>query len=78
MGLASMSGNKIRAPEDMAAIIRKRRQGLRMRQETLSSITGVAQSNLSRIERGEVIAELHTYLRLLGALGVDLVAEARS
>jgi len=73
-----MNGDKIRRPEDLAGIIRKRRQGLQMRQETLSSITGVAQSNLSRIERGEVIAELDTYLRLLNALGVDLVAEARS
>ena len=73
-----MNGDKIRRPEDLAGIIRKRRQGLQMRQETLSSITGVAQSNLSLIERGEVIAELDTYLRLLNALGVDLVAEARS
>ncbi|QFT81956.1 antitoxin HipB [Roseovarius sp. THAF27] len=73
-----MKGDKIRKPEDLAVIIRKRRQRLQMRQETLSSITGVAQSNLSRIERGEVIAELDTYLRLLSALGVDLMAEARS
>lgn len=73
-----MNGDKIRKPEDLAVIIRKRRQRLQMRQETLSSITGVAQSNLSRIERGEVIAELDTYLRLLSALGVDLMAEARS
>lgn len=73
-----MNGDKIRKSEDLARIIRKRRRGLKMRQETLSSITGVAQSNLSRIERGEVIAELDTYLRLLSALGVDLMAEARS
>lgn len=68
----------IRDSYDLARIIRVRRRALKMNQEELASITGVPQSNLSRIERGKVTAELETYLRLLNALGVDLVAEIRS
>jgi transcriptional regulator with XRE-family HTH domain len=41
-------------------------------QANLASLSGVAQPNLSKIERGQTPATLETYLRILGALGIDL------
>lgn len=67
----------IRSETDFGPLIRHRRKTLDMPQETLAAITGIAQSNLSRIERGQTVATVETYLRLLSALGVDLKAEVR-
>lgn len=63
---------------DLGKVIRDRRQALSISQEELSSLTGVNQSNLSRIEKGIVPAKIDTYLRLLSALGIDLTAEPRT
>lgn len=67
----------VSSPEDIGRLIQQRRKSLKMSQQTLASLTGVAQPNLSKIERGKMVALLDTYLRLLAAIGVDLYAEAR-
>ena len=43
----------------------------------LSTMTGIAQPNLSRIEAGKVDARYSTLARIARALGVDLVVSAR-
>lgn len=62
----------------LAELIRTRRRETGMSQEMLSSLTGIPQPNLSKIERGAEGAKLDTYLRIFSALGIDLVAEVRS
>jgi transcriptional regulator with XRE-family HTH domain len=67
----------IQSPMDLGSLIQKRRRALKMSQETLASLTGIAQPNLSNIERGQTTATIETYLRLLTSLGIDLYGEVR-
>lgn len=62
---------------DLGALIRARRREMKLRQADLSSISGIDQSNLSKIERSQIPAALETYLRLLEPLGIDLQAVPR-
>lgn len=68
---------EIKSDEDLGVLIKDRRKELKITQEELSSLTGIDQANLSRIERGTVKAELDTYLKLLSALGIDLMGAIR-
>jgi len=63
---------------EIGALVAKRRRELKISQADLSSVTGVNQANLSRIERGLISAEFDTYIKLLLPLGVDLIAKVRS
>ena len=63
---------------DLGRVIRERRRKLGMTQESLSNLSGIAQPNLSKIERGEADARLDTYLRICLLLGIDLIAVPRS
>jgi HTH-type transcriptional regulator / antitoxin HipB len=72
------SDQRISTPAEMGTVIHQRRRALKLSQATLSSISGVAQPNLSNIERGKSSATLDTYLRLLTALGIDLYGIPRS
>jgi transcriptional regulator with XRE-family HTH domain len=69
---------KIQTDTDIGQAIRDRRKHLGMSQEALSSLSGIAQPNLSKIERGMADARLDTYLKLCFLLGIDLVAVTRS
>ena len=62
---------------DFGSMIQKRRKQLHINQESLSMMTGVPQSNLSKIERGQISVQLETCLKLTEALGIDLMGEAR-
>lgn len=66
---------RILDPTDIGALIRSRREELKIKQGDLASITGIDQGNLSKIERGSAKAMLDSYLRLCNALGIDLLAE---
>ncbi len=63
---------------DFGSLIQSRRKALGLSQNDLASLTGVAQSNLSKIERGLIPATLETYLRLASALGIDFYGSFRS
>jgi predicted transcriptional regulator len=69
---------KILDATDIGALIRSRREALKIKQGDLASIAGIDQGNLSKIERGSAKATLDTYLRLCNALGIDLLAEPRA
>jgi len=77
VSVALPSNQLIGSPQDAGRLIQSRRRDVGMTQELLSSISGIAQPNLSKIERGWG-ANLETYLRLFGALGVDLIGQPRS
>lgn len=68
---------QIRSPDDLGALIRHRRTALSISQASLASLSGIAQPNLSKIERGQTPATLETYLRILGSLGIDLCGMIR-
>lgn len=76
--LSQEPARRIEKLADFGALVQARRQELKMSQETLSMLTGVRQPNLSQIERGLVSAQLETCLRIMEALGVDLVGAPRS
>lgn len=69
---------RITAEAELGRVIRDRRNAVAMTQEDLASITGIPQANLSKVGRGVSTAKFDTYLRLCQALGIDLLAEARS
>ncbi len=54
--------------------IRSERQTQGITLEELARRTGIAASNLSRLERGRVDARASTLTRVLGALGMSLTA----
>jgi len=67
----------IKSSEDIGKLLRDRRMALSLDQETVASLSGVAQSNLSRIERGLTPATLDTYLKLTRVLGIEIYGEPR-
>lgn len=71
------SAVKISTASDIGSLVRRRRKALALNQADLASLSGIAQPNLSKIERGQTPATLETYLRILSALGVDLFGVPR-
>ncbi|MBK5928452.1 helix-turn-helix domain-containing protein [Rhodobaculum claviforme] len=69
---------RVVSAKDLGAAVRDARRSQKIGQEELAELTGVSQPNISRIERGERPATVETYIRLLEAVGVDLVAVPRS
>jgi HTH-type transcriptional regulator / antitoxin HipB len=69
---------RITTPNDLGTLIRERREAIALKQGDLASVAGVDQGNLSKIERGNSVATLETYLRLCSALGIDILAEPRT
>ncbi|ESQ75031.1 helix-turn-helix domain-containing protein [Asticcacaulis sp. AC402] len=70
--------NPIQSDAAIGQVIRERRKAIGMSQDTLSSLSGIAQPNLSKIERGKAGAKLDTYLKLCALIGIDLFAVPRS
>lgn len=75
--MLDQSAIKITSPSDLGALVQSRRKALSLSQASLASLTGIAQPNLSKIERGQTPATLETYLRVLSVLGVDLFGVPR-
>lgn len=73
----AVAGVRILSVADVGRVIRDRRRALGMTQGVVASITGIPQPNISTIERGRGSPEIETCLRLLSALGVDLIAAGR-
>lgn len=68
---------RISSSADIGALIKSRRKSLGLSQSLLSTITGIAQPNLSKIERGESASTIATYLKLFESLGIDFFAVVR-
>lgn len=76
--MSSDHSTLLRSPSDIGHMVKARRRALGLSQESLASITGIPQPNLSKIERGQVAATLETTLRLLESLGIELHARVRA
>jgi DNA-binding XRE family transcriptional regulator len=63
-----------RVKAHLIEVILVRRLELGLTQEQLSQRSGVAQAEISRIERGRKTPNLDTYARLAAALNLDLIA----
>jgi HTH-type transcriptional regulator / antitoxin HipB len=68
----------IRSLRQAAAALRSRRRARGITQKQLAATTGTAQSTISDIETGVVSVSLDVYLRLLEALGTDLLVTDRA
>lgn len=68
----------IRSLRQAAAALRSRRRAKGITQKQLAETTGTAQSTISDIETGVVSVSLDVYLRLLEALGTDLLVTDRA
>jgi transcriptional regulator with XRE-family HTH domain len=58
--------------KEIGSLIRKRRRALRVDQQTLSDISGIAVHTLSNIEAGKGNPTVATLDRVLNALGMQL------
>lgn len=67
----------IRSLRQAGSVLRARRTARNVSQKELGEKTGTAQSTISDIENGVVSVSLDVYLRLLEALGAELLAMDR-
>lgn len=61
-----------RAAYAFGRVIYSARKARNLRQSDLAELSGVAQADISRIERGQIAPTTHTLLRLTTALGVEI------
>ncbi len=61
----------------LGEMIRSRREQLGLAQLELAAMVGIDAGNLSKIETGSRRAQIDTYLRLCGTVGIDIFAELR-
>lgn len=62
----------------LAAIIKERRESLRVTQETLAELSGVGLRTLKQFESGKGNPTLQTLLKLADVLGLDLVLQLKT
>jgi len=68
----------IETPQDLALLVRARRHELGLSQEALAYATGLDRTIVSVLERGERAMTLKVALRLVQALGMDIVVRRRA
>jgi len=71
------ASHSIRSLRQAASALRARRRARGITQKQLAETTGTAQSTISDIETGAVSVSLDVYLRLLEALGAELMVTDR-
>jgi len=69
--------DRIHTPEDLGARVRARRTELGLTQEDLAGVARVTPRLLGEVERGKPSAQLAGVLRIVEALGFDLVVRQR-
>lgn len=70
----NMRPDLILSPADLAAILKRRRKELRVRQEELAGLYDMSRYTVIAAESGEGDPKLSTVLKLVEALGLRLVA----
>lgn len=68
----------VQSPNALGHALRSARLRKGMTQQELAEITGSSQPTLSQVERGEANLSLSTLLRILSALGLELILQDRS
>lgn len=71
------SDTVIAGPEDLGALIRNRRREQRLTQTQLADMADVSVVFVNEIEHGKPTAQIGRVLRVLQALGTDIIARAR-
>lgn len=66
-----------RSPDQIGAIIRRRRKGLKLSQSKLGERAGLRQETISIIESGNPATRLDTILAVLAALDLEFHVTAR-
>lgn len=69
-----MRPDLIFSPADLAAVLKRRRKTLRVRQEELAGLYDLSRYTVIAAESGEGDPKLSTVLKLVEALGLRLVA----
>lgn len=69
-----MKPDLILSPADLAAVLKRRRKALRVRQEELAGLYDMSRYTVIAAESGDGDPKLSTVLRLVEALGLRLVA----
>lgn len=75
--MSNTSAYPVRSLRQAGTVLRARRTAQGMSQKQLGKVTGTAQSTISDIENGVVVASLDVYLRLLEAMGAELSVSDR-
>jgi HTH-type transcriptional regulator / antitoxin HipB len=68
---------KIVSPEGLGAALRKERKKKGLSQTEVGKSVGIDQPTISRVEKGNTGTELGTLFRMLAALDLELVIQAR-
>ena len=63
---------KVQSPRDLGALLRDRRQQLKLSQRDLAERAGVSQVWISQIEGGKRTAQIGLLLRLIQELGLQI------
>jgi HTH-type transcriptional regulator/antitoxin HipB len=67
-----------RTPEQIGAIVRRRRRQRRLTQRQLGDKTHLRQATVSKLEAGEATTQLRTLLDALAALDLEIVIRPRT
>lgn len=70
-------GIRVKAPADIAALVRSRRKELGWDQAELARRIGTNRRWVSELENAKPTVALHLVLKTLNALGIDILTEAR-
>ncbi|MBA4130671.1 MAG: transcriptional regulator [Hyphomicrobium sp.] len=65
----------LRRPEDIAGLIRSRREALGLSQQALAERLSVSRKWVNEVEQGNQTAKLGLVLRALNELGINLIGE---
>ena len=71
MGNAKENGKEMRLNADLSKMLKQRRLSLDLTLHELADKSGVSQSHLARIERGERFPSGHVLRKIAGALDLD-------
>lgn len=72
-----MTEIQVKTPEELGALVRSRRTEQKLTQEDLAAVALVTPRLVGELERGKRTAQLDGVLRILAALGIDLLAKPR-
>lgn len=75
--VSAIMGVRIKAPPDLAALVRSRRKSLGWDQAELARRIGTNRRWVSELENAKPTVALHLVLKALNALGIDILTELR-
>lgn len=68
----------VRSPKSLGAVLRRKRQHLKLTQAEIGARAGIRQGTVSNVESGLETVKLRTVMDLLRALDLELTIQPRS